>query len=612
MEQNSSNGKQTHIAYSPEPDFDRPPLSIPTAIRTKLLARLESLYGATQARACLPELERLLKVHDAYKPAQLVDNDRAFVPGERFTQEDMLLITYGDLIQNHSPSSLHTLAMLARENLQAINTIHILPFFPSSSDKGFAIKDFETVDPNLGSWEDIEEFNRHYNLMFDGVFNHVSSKSHWFAEFLCGNPEYQDYFIFFRSPDELTHEQRLRITRPRTSDVLTQFQTIDGPVYVWTTFSADQVDLNFKNPKVLLRIIEIMLFYVRKGADFLRLDAVTYLWSEPGTSCASLEQTHEIVQLFRDILNLVAPRVAIVTETNVPHEENLSYFGDGYNEAHMIYNFALPPLVLYSIYTEDASVLSQWAAGLSKLSDTTHFLNFLDTHDGFGLLGVKDILSSQQIKTIIDRAVDHGGLISYRTDRDGNEIPYEINITLFSALNKDSDNEQLSLQVKRLMAARSVTLVLQGVPGIYLLGLMGKRNDIEAVTKSKSNRAINRTVLDANIIHEQLQDPDSKLVRIKVIARYTTERAKHRAFHPNGDQRILHLAPELFSVLRTSPEGDEQLLAITNMANGPVDAVINTDELGITANTWKDVLSDTQLSVDNGCCLLYTSPSPRD
>jgi len=149
--------------------------------------------------------------------------------------------------------------------------------------------------------------------------------------------------------------------------------------------------------------------YVRRGADIIRLDAVTYLWAEPGTRCIHLEQTHQIVKLLRDVLDVVAPHVALITETNVPHEENISYFGNGYDEAQMVYNFALPPLVLYTMYKEDATVLSEWASNLEPPSDQTCFFNFLDSHDGIGLLGVKNILPKNQIDFIIEKAKDHDG-----------------------------------------------------------------------------------------------------------------------------------------------------------------------------------------------------------
>lgn len=619
MQKEKSNGKDaekktryhlesTHSVHTPEPDYDRPLLEIPADARERMLGRLERLYGKETAKAYMPELERILKVCYAHKPDRLIQMDKSYVPEERFTQKDMILITYGDLIQEEGTCTLKTLIQIIDEEASAINTVHILPFFPSSSDRGFSIIDFETVDPNLGTWDDIEELDDRLNLMFDGVFNHISSKSRWFQEFLDGDPYYGKFFVYFNSPDELTSEQRSRITRPRTHDILTRFQSISGPRWVWTTFSADQVDLNFKNPDVLMRIVEVLLLYIRRGANIIRLDAVTYLWSEPGTSCASLEETHEIVKLFRDIVDVVAPGVALVTETNVPHEENISYFGNGRDEAHMVYNFALPPLVLHTFFTEDSTRLSEWAADLEKPSKTVHFFNFLDSHDGFGLMGVRGILSEKEIEAMIQRVLDHGGFISYKTARDGKEVPYEMNITLFSSLNKDDGKEGLDLQIRRLHAARSISLVLRGIPGMYLLGLIGKRNDAEAAKLIQSKRAINRTVLDARILDEQVRDPNSKLSRIFEMSLYNDKRVLYRAFHPNGNQKILMLRPEIFAVLRTSPEGDQHILALTNVANRHISVEVPLSRLDVEDTQWHDIVAEKDYQAVQGKLTLALEP----
>ena len=619
MQNQKSNGKEeekktrdhlesTHSVHNPEPDYYRPLLEIPADAKERMLARLEKLYGEETAKAYMPELERILKVFYAHKPDNLIERDKNYIPEERFTQKDMILITYGDLIREEGSCTLKTFIRIIDEEASAINTVHILPFFPSSSDRGFSIIDFETVDPHLGTWDDIEELDDRMNLMFDGVFNHVSSKSRWFQEFLAGNPYYEKFFVYFNSHNELTNEQRSRITRPRTHDILTPFQSINGPRWVWTTFSADQIDLNFKNPDVLMRIVEVLLLYIRRGANIIRLDAVTYLWSEPGTSCASLEETHEIVKLFRDIVDVVSPGVALITETNVPHEENISYFGNARDEAHMVYNFALPPLVLHTFFSEDSTKLSEWAADLEKPSNTTHFFNFLDSHDGFGLMGARGILSESEIKAMIRKVIDHGGFISYKTARDGSEVPYEMNITLFSALNKDNGSEDLDLQIRRLHAARNIPLVLRGIPGMYLLGLIGKRNDVEAVKVIHSKRAINRTALDARILDEQVQDPNSKLSRILEMSLYNDKRVLYRAFHPNGHQKVLLLRPEIFAVLRTSPEGNQHILALTNVTNRPIRVEVPLPQIEVEDTQWHDIVAEQDREAMQGKLDLTLDP----
>lgn len=578
--------------HNQEPDYTRPLLKLPSESRKRIFGRLRFLYGETVAKGCMPELERILKAYYAHKSQKMINRERLFNPEERFTEQEVILITYGDLLRGKEHSPIATLAKFCDTFLEGtINTLHILPFFPYSSDRGFSIIDFETVDPNLGSWQDIEDLENRYQLMFDGVINHVSSKSRWFQEFLDGNPLYKDFFIAYSSPDDITPEQRRMIFRPRTSDILTRFQTIEGPRYVWTTFSPDHIDLNYNNPDVLMRVVEILLIYVRRGADIIRLDAVSYLWDEPGTRSIHLEQTHEIVKLLRDILNAVAPTIALITETNVPHEENISYFGNGHDEAHMVYNFALPPLVLYTFYTGDATILSRWAKNLKMVSNTTTFFNFLDSHDGIGLMAVKDILQKKAIDFIIQRAKEHGGYISYKTGEDGMEKPYEINITWFSALNREDSNEDIILQINRFVASRAIALVLQGVPGIYLHSLLGTRNDIEAVLTTKSKRDINRTLVDFNAITKALKNPLSKISCInRELGRIITIRTKLRAFHPNGDQYILTISPDVFSVLRIAPEGDQSILTIVNVTSKICRIEVPLSELHTNETRWYDLL----------------------
>ena len=597
-------------AYSSTPDYTRPLLQISLEQRQRLLKRLIFLYGEAAANQYWPELERLLKVHDAHRTQEKKLENGHFNPADRFTQQDIALITYGDILLSESASPLVTLAdfLECTSGLRGVfNTLHILPFFPYSSDRGFSITDFREVDPNLGSWQDIEALGERYRLMFDGVFNHASSQSRAFQEMLNGNPDYQNFATIYRSPDELTPEQRAMIIRPRTSDILTQYQSIDGPIWVWTTFSPDQIDLNFTNPKVLLEVVDTLLLYVRRGADIIRLDAVTYLWEEPGTPCANLAQTHEVIRLFRDVLDIVAPQVALTTETNIPHEENITYFGNGYDEAQMVYNFALPPLVLYTFYQEDATELSKWVQTLEYPSDAMTFFNILDTHDGIGLLGVKNILSEQQISFIIRCAREHGALISYRTADGDIEEPYEINSTWFSALNLDSEDEDLELQIKRMVASRSIALVLRGIPGVYLHGLIGTRNNIETVLKTKVKRDINRAVIHASDLKLELKNPESSISQmITQLSRLLDVRVSNKAFHPNGDQKVFQLDPSVFALLRISPNCEQHILTLTNVTPRRCQVSIPLDKLGVAGiyTNASDQPVSTEAQASNPFCAI--------
>ncbi len=583
-------------------DYDRPLYEIPPDLKKRMLDSLYIIYDKQKAEICLNEIDRLLKVYYAHKSPEMIEWEKTFNNKNRFTEKDVILITYGDLIVKEGESPLKTLSDMCDKYMEGvINTLHILPFFTYSSDRGFAVMDFEQVDPNMGSWEDIANLKAEFRLMFDAVFNHVSSYSGWFQEFLNQNPDYIDFFESYKSKDAIAPEQKKLITRPRTTDLLTQYTTLNGKRYVWTTFSADQIDLNYKNPKVLTMIIDIMLYYVRRGADILRLDAITYLWTEVGTSSANLPQTHDIVKLFRDILNAAAPHVAIITESNVPHKENIKYFGDGGDEAQLVYNFALPPLVLHAFYSRNSSILTDWASSLEKISDTATYFNFLDSHDGVSLQGARNILGEDEIGIIEKHVLEHGGLISYKEEGDGTKSPYEVDITWFSAINKDDGETSMEFQIKRFLASRSIALVLMGIPGVYLHGLLGSKNDTEAIIEGKSARSINRKTLSKDALVKALSDENS--TTYKISSHYggmIRKRINEKAFHPNADQKVLKLSKSLFSLLRTSVDGKEKILAITNITDKNHYLDFDISRLGLKAKSWHNILSENTFPSPEG------------
>lgn len=593
-----------------EPDYTRPLLEIPAESKRAILEKLNFLYGEQRAAACYVELERIMRVYYAHKTPEMIAEDKAFDPAQRFTEKDVILITYGDAVRSPGKKPLQALSdMVTVLFRRMINTVHILPFFPYSSDRGFSIIDFEEVDPRLGNWEDIEQLSLGFRLMFDGVVNHVSSKSRWFQQFLNGHPEYKGYFITFSTKESIDDDRLRLILRPRTTPLLTCFHTMHGPKYVWTTFSPDQVDLNYRNEKVLLRVVEILLYYVRRGADIIRLDAVTYLWHELGTSCAHLQQTHAVVQLLRLILDVVAPRVALLTETNVPHEDNISYFGDGRNEAQMVYNFALPPLVLLAFHTGDCRRLADWAASLEYISDTATYFNFLDSHDGVGLLPVKNILPQEEVDELARRAREHGGLVSFRDAGDGTQVPYELNITWFNALNREDSQETVDLQVDRFVASRAIALVLRGVPGIYLPSLVGGRNDQEAVRQSGEARSINRGIIDERRLFEQFGDADSLFYKTaNKFFHLLEKRIQTPAFHPNGGQRVLRGNDGVFCVLREAPDKSQPVLALTNVTAQEQAIRLPAGQLGVPAKSWRDLLSEERLPADKDTLAAHLKP----
>lgn len=519
---------------------------------------LAQLYGSERAVSVGEQLRQLIERY----------RGRIAPPAaSSLTERDALLITYADQVREEGKPPLQTLAEFCAAHLRGVvSGIHILPFYPWSSDDGFSVKDYRAVDPALGDWNDIERIGRSFRLMFDAVINHASAQSEWFQKFLRDEAPCRDYFVTVEGSPDLS-----QVVRPRALPLLTEFETAAGKRKVWTTFSADQVDLNFKNPDVLLEVFDILLMYAERGAQFLRLDAIAYLWKEIGTPCIHLPQTHAIVQLLRAVLDEVAPHVYLITETNVPHAENLSYFGDGTNEAQLVYNFALPPLTLHTLRTGDVSVLSGWASSLRLPSERTTFFNFLASHDGIGLNPVRGILSNADIHSLVEQTLAHGGLISYKHNADGSTSPYEMNINYFDALSDPSSNEPLDLQVDRFMAAQAIMLSLPGVPGIYFHSLFGSRSWREGVQVTHHNRTLNRQKFTRAELETALADPAS--LRAKVFASYRqllAARAASPAFHPHGAQEVLNVDTRVLAVLRTSPDAAHQVLCLQNVTAQPV------------------------------------------
>ena len=486
------------------------------------------------------------------------------------TQRDSILITYPDQIQQEGQHPLAVLAQFCEYTLtDAITGIHILPFYPWTSDDGFSVKDYREVDPRYGTWADIERLGHHFRLMFDAVINHISVSSTWFQSMLAGDPKYRDYFVIPNESDDLS-----RVVRPRALPLLTSYQTVEGEKKIWTTFSVDQVDLNYANPNVLVEILDILLFYVSKGAEFIRLDAIAYLWKEPGTSCINLPQTHRIIQLFRAVLDVVAPHVMLITETNVPHADNISYFGDGTNEAQMVYNFSLPPLVLHAFQTGSAETFSRWAEGLELPSNKVTFFNFLASHDGIGLNPLRGILPEKEIAEVVSRVKTYGGLVSYKTDVDGSQIPYELNINYFDALNDPNSDEPLDLQVDRFVTAHAILLAMKGMPAIYFHSLIGSRSWREGVQITGHNRTINRKKFQWEELASTISDPKTRQARVFFrLGHLLKIRRRHTAFDPHGVQKVILVAPEVFCLLRSSPVGIDHVLCLHNISDHPVSLV---------------------------------------
>ncbi len=546
---------------------------------------MSSIYGPETGDTVFPDLMSILDVYRGKIPQ----------PHRRgWSQRDAILITYPDQVQQPGLPPLKSLGQFCADHLaDTVSGIHILPFFPWSSDDGFSVMDYETVAPQYGTWTDVSLLGERFHLMFDAVINHASAESSWFQRFLEDAPEFREYFIEVKGDPDLS-----AVVRPRALPLLTEFESASGKRKIWTTFSADQVDLNYHNPRVLRRALDVLLYYVSQGAEFIRLDAIAYLWKEVGTSCVSLPETHRLVKLMRAVLDEVAPHVMLVTETNVPNLENLSYFGDGSDEAQLVYNFPLPPLVLHALQTGQASTLSQWAATLQLPSRNVAFLNFLASHDGIGLNPLRGILPESEILAMAQRAQAAGGFISNKTNPNGTESPYEVNANYFDALDAGTSALEMQRKIDRFITAHAILLGFAGVPAIYFHSMFGSCGWPESVRETGKYRAINRQKLSRIELETQLSDPLSFRGRIfRRLSHLLKVRADQPCFSPDVPQRIIPSPPEVLLLLRERGDTGSGLLCVHNVGREPQQLVLNLAGSALeSAQSLHDLISGRQFN----------------
>lgn len=530
---------------------------IPESVREKLETHFTIIYGEDYVEECLKKTENLIAKF-SLTPDQEISFD------DVWTHQDHILITYGDMVQ---PKPGEPVSKLSKQHQflnkyidDLISTVHILPFFPSSSDDGFSVVNYRRVDERLGGWDDINELSKDFRLMGDLVMNHTSRYSEWFRKYLRNEEPFTDYFIEIDPEIDLS-----MVTRPRSSPLLTPVHTKKGEKFVWSTFSDDQIDVNFANTDVLFEFIDIFFFYVSRGLSVIRLDAVAFIWKEIGTECIHLKETHEIVKLMRTLVDHYAPHVTIITETNVPHKENISYFGDG-DETHMVYQFSLPPLLVHAILTENASYLSEWAASLDELPKHCTYFNFTASHDGIGVRPLQGLVPDDEFNNLVESMKKKGGFISEKKNPDGSLSPYEMNITYFDAF--AGENGSQSLQERRYLCSQIISMSLLGVPGIYFHNLTATRNNQKGVSITGRYRTINRKKWFYDELSEALSDPDTSTHRIfNSMKKIIKKRKQHPAFHPFGGQKVHHLSDQLFCIERWDPDKTERILVVANITD---------------------------------------------
>ncbi|WP_460274108.1 sugar phosphorylase [Celeribacter sp. ULVN23_4] len=533
------------------------------------------------------------QIVEAFWPEGTKPRSRARAPGHNLWNEtDTLVITYGNSLIDGQHKPLDLLRDFLNRYLSGtVHGVHILPFFPFTSDDGFAVTDYRQVNSTLGDWADIQRIGSEFRLMSDLVLNHVSSMSTWFTEYRQGHEPYDKFFVEASPDDDVS-----MVTRPRTSPLLREVSTVNGPKHVWCTFSHDQIDVDFKNPEVLLEFLRIMRLHVDNGVRIVRLDAVAFIWKELGTSCIHLPQTHAIVRLMRLLCDYADERVVLLTETNVPNAENLSYFGNR-NEAHMIYNFSLPPLLLHALLSGTSTYLNQWVMRMPPAQLGCAYLNFAASHDGIGVRGAEGLLAPEELGEVIKCVRDFGGLVSMRALPDGSEKPYELNITYFDALKGTIEKGEDDKQVDRFICSQTIVMSLEGVPAFYIHSLIATHNDHAGVEKTGVKRAINRHRWDYPELRTLLDNPESQNAQVlNEMKRRISIRTAQKAFHPNATQFTMHLGDEIFGIWRQSPARDQSIFALHNVTDHDVEVPQIAINL-IDGEIWYDLLTGEQLDL---------------
>lgn len=556
----------------------------------RIRKRLVALYGLEEGDILL---DRFFHMIGRYG----VGANRSTATSKAVSEKDAVLITYADMVQKEGAHPLSTLREFCTARLKgAFSAIHILPFYPWTSDDGFSVVDYREVDKRYGNWDDISRFSKEFELMFDLVLNHCSSKSPWFREYISGVEPGSNYILEGDEKADLS-----AVVRPRATPLLTPYQTRGGERHVWTTFSADQVDLDWTSSDLLFEFLDIIMFYASLGCRILRLDAVAFLWKELGTNCLHLPKTHQVIKLIRNFIEVVAPEVLILTETNVPHPENISYFGKG-DEAHAVYQFSLPPLLLHGLLRGTAGHVTNWAANLDPPPKGCHFLNFTASHDGIGVRPLEGILPTEEILALAEDIRKNGGFVSMRKMEDGTEFPYELNTTYYGAL---SDKKDFELGKKRFLCSQAIALAMKGIPAVYFHSLCATPNYTEGVKETGHNRTINRRKWGSEELENLLDNEEGNSGEIfEWYTRVLRKRASCPAFHPDAGQTVLDFGDEVFAFERKSIDGSQTLLCLFNFLS--IEARIDQQEIlsvYFPDGQVKDLISGGEFSIKDSFAL---------
>ncbi len=552
-------------------------------INLDVLKRLNYIYRSTiSADKTIDYSKKINQLINLYKSKNISTD-----VNEPWSEKTTLLITYADNVKNglYGKTISNFISFYNKFFSSFIDCIHFLPFFPSSGDGGFSVKNHEDIDPAFGTWDEIKTLSKNANVMTDLVLNHASSEGKWFKNFLLNKNPGKDYFFTINNNYDYSN-----VIRPRDHDLLKKIKILNDTKNLWCTFSYDQIDLDFRNPEVLLEFITLILKLSSYGIKIFRLDAVAFIWKETGTTCLNLPETHEIIKLLRDIVDQLDKNLIIVTETNLPKEENLSYFGKN-DEAHWIYNFPLPPLIVHTFLFGDSTSLTKWSMKMPPAQVGNAYLNFIASHDGIGMRPAEGVLSEEEINSMLMRLEKNGSQFSMRKLPSKEEKVYEANISLFNALQYTDEDSEGKFTLERFIASHSIILSIEGVPAFYFNSFFATQNDYKSYLNSKVKRDLNRHKWNYSNLEATLNDENSVENKCyELLKTLISIRKAQPAFHPNATQFTLNLNKNVFSVWRQSRDRRQSIFAITNVTSKNIDLNTNMINL-IDDEKWYDLLN---------------------
>ena len=455
-------------------------------------------------------------------------------------ENKVMLITYSDSMGNNLRDLKY---VLDRYFSKAIGGIHILPFFPSSGDRGFAPMDYHKVDSNFGDWNDVEKLAENYYLMFDYMINHISAKSEYYKDFLKNKDAsaYKDLFIRYKdfwANGEPTQEEVDVIYKRKPKAPYADANFADGTTEkVWCTFDEEQIDINCKSETAKKFIRDNLTCLCKHGAALIRLDAFAYATKKAGTSCFFIEP--DVWKLLNECDDILKPyQVELLPEIH----EHYTMQKKIEEKDYYVYDFALPMLLINALYYGNTQYLKHWLEICPRKQFTT-----LDTHDGIGIVDVKDLLPGEEIERTKEDIFKYGANVKkiYNTAAYNNLDIYQVNCSYYSALGDDDD---------AYLLARAAQFFAPGIPQVYYVGLLAGKNDLKLLEETKVGRNINRHYYTLDEIEQTVKRPV-----VKILLGLMEFRNSHPAF--SGDFELIKTDNKQLHIRRTYREHTAELIA---------------------------------------------------